>query len=243
MADLQYVTRNNLTLQVQHNRRSVDKAFLIAGLPIAGVATYLAPHLSPVWLGVWGFGYFTSRYSDRNAIMEVGASGENKTLKALSNLPDDYLIFNQVRLPDERSRTGYSEADFIVVGPNGLFVVESKDYNGYLKGNDEDRDWTLIKTGQSGASYSTSVRNPVRQAKKYVILLKNALERHNVNVWITPLVSLTKTDRNDGISSRLIITSPSGLPAFIAGSKGRFEEEARQQATRAITNLVKYPVR
>ena len=58
--------------------------------------------------------------------MLAGAAGEDRVLAALSVLPAKYTLFNQIRLPDEHSRTGFREADFMVVGNNGVFIIENK---------------------------------------------------------------------------------------------------------------------
>ncbi len=42
-----------------------------------------------------------------------------------------------------KSRTGYSQIDHIVVSPYGLFVIETKNYNGEIKGGRSDRYWRV----------------------------------------------------------------------------------------------------
>ena len=46
--------------------------------------------------------------------------GELKTLKLLEQLPDSYVLFNQVDVPNLRAKRGFTELDLVVVGRKGL---------------------------------------------------------------------------------------------------------------------------
>ena len=85
--------------------------------------------------------------------MNSGTKGEEETVHFLSTLPDTYHIFTSVRVHEKM------EADAVVVGQNGVFVVESKNYKGELVGTANDKKWTLNKIGRKGGEYSKSVPN------------------------------------------------------------------------------------
>jgi hypothetical protein len=89
------------------------------------LASVLIPVCIPFWAIIW-FTIYQSVKKGGSAIMLAGAAGEDLALAHLSRLPDEYTVFNQICLPDSRSRTGYREADFVVVGPNGVFIIENK---------------------------------------------------------------------------------------------------------------------
>lgn len=62
-----------------------------------------------------------------------GVEGEAAVIEALSSLPDDYALVNDLTLPDRRGNI-----DHFLVGPNGLFVLETKNYSGEIECRDDD---------------------------------------------------------------------------------------------------------
>jgi hypothetical protein len=58
----------------------------------------------------------------------VGKEGEVKVLDVLRSLPNDYVVLNDLVLP---GRGG--NVDHFLVGPNGLFVIEKKNYSSQVK--------------------------------------------------------------------------------------------------------------
>lgn len=64
-----------------------------------------------------------------------GARGELETVESLVELPDDYYVFNDVylELQPPLHRNGETrfacQADHVVVGPTGVFNIESKNWN------------------------------------------------------------------------------------------------------------------
>lgn len=89
-----------------------------------------------------------------------GKSGEAAVSEALKSLPNDYVLLNDLMLPD-----GRGNVDHLVIGPNGLFVIETKNYSGYVKCWADD--WYV--NGRKISSLS-------KQAKRNAIAIKNTLE-------------------------------------------------------------------
>jgi hypothetical protein len=90
----------------------------------------------------------------------VGKSGEAAVSEALKSLPNDYVLLNDLMLPD-----GQGNVDHLVIGPNGLFVIETKNYSGYVKCWADD--WYV--NGRKISSLS-------KQAKRNAIAIKKTLE-------------------------------------------------------------------
>src|SRR4051812_10265743 len=64
------------------------------------------------------------RSADR---FEQGAAGEESTARALAALPElDWRVFHDVHWPGRR----YANVDHVVVGPSGVFVIDSKSWSG-----------------------------------------------------------------------------------------------------------------
>ena len=79
-----------------------------------------------------------------------GAKGEEWVAHELAFLSSDYTVFNGLRLGG-----GKQNFDHIIVGPAGLFVVETKNW----KGSVEFRDGKLFAGGKEPS------RPPIRQVK------------------------------------------------------------------------------
>ena len=62
------------------------------------------------------------------------------------------------------------QIDHIIVSKYGIFVIETKQYNGYIKGNDYDKRW-LIKNGNK----NFYVNNPLHQNYGHVKSLHEVL--------------------------------------------------------------------
>lgn len=66
------------------------------------------------------------RSADR---FEKGAAGEEETALALGELPaEDWAVFHDVRWPDRK----LANIDHVVVGPPGVFVVDTKNWSGTI---------------------------------------------------------------------------------------------------------------
>ena len=72
-----------------------------------------------------------------------GAIGESKVSTRLDLfLPSkSYELFNDVTLPTARSST---QIDHIVVSPFGVFVIETKNYSGWIFGSAKSKQWTQV---------------------------------------------------------------------------------------------------
>jgi hypothetical protein len=73
----------------------------------------------------------------------IGELGEYKINKQLDQLPKDTKYLSDIMIKNSKSRTGYSQIDHVVVSPYGLFVVETKNYNGEIKGGRSDKYWKV----------------------------------------------------------------------------------------------------
>ena len=120
MANLEYVKENRLTQEAKGSRKTV----LMFGAPILLLLCVLFPD---VWW--WFLSFFVILLLNAGTIKRAGAQGEDTALARLKDLPDTYTIFNQLEVPNNNSRRGFVELDLVVVGPNGVFVVEVKNNN------------------------------------------------------------------------------------------------------------------
>lgn len=82
------------------------------------------------------------RLSRAAELYERGAVGEEATAAALAALPaSEWAVFHDIRWPGRR----YANVDHIVVGPPGVFVIDSKNWSGSIA----VRDQVLRQNGRS----------------------------------------------------------------------------------------------
>lgn len=121
-----------------------------------------------------------------------GQPGEEKVAYELaSNLPDSYVILNSPRIYYKGETV---DIDHIVIGPNGIFAIESKNMlgkiNGGLMGN-----WVQEKR-RAGKKLKIKIGNPANQVNQYTKIIhtfllaqyrKKSLTR--INIKIKPIVA------------------------------------------------------
>lgn len=91
-----------------------------------------------------------------------GHVGEKKVSAFLSTLPScEYKIFNDILLATE---SGTTQIDHIVVSRFGIFVIETKNYRGWITGNENGRAGIcpqcggnlVLRNGKYGSFYGCS---------------------------------------------------------------------------------------
>lgn len=82
----------------------------------------------------------------------------------------DYFIFNNLIVPVDG--IGSSQIDHLVVSRFGIFVVESKDILGWIRGASNMGEWT---TTLPGGKVSNSFQNPIRQNWSHIMALRGLL--------------------------------------------------------------------
>ena len=111
----------------------------------------------------------------------IGKAGEFHVKNELKKLPNDkYLILNDVMIED--NNTTY-QIYHIVVSEFGIFVIETKQYNGYIVGNEYEKKWK-----QNNKFY---INNPIHQNYGHIKALENVLKLEG-NKFV-PIVCIPST--------------------------------------------------
>lgn len=113
-------------------------------------------------------------------ISDVGRYGEYLTYKKLKGYEKKgaKFLFN-VYLPRENEET--TEIDVLMMAPSGLYVFESKNYSGWIFGDEKSKTWTQTLP-QGRKSRKEHFLNPIMQNKLHIKWLKNFLEDENILV-------------------------------------------------------------
>ncbi len=135
------------------------------------------------------------------AIKRQGVLGEDNAADILCRrLSDDYTVFqNCVITLDGKS----SEIDFIVVGENGIFVIEAKNRNGTIEGNYKKDRWLQHKVGYKGGSYSAEFYSPVKQVSTHIFRLAGFLRQNGIRSHIDGAVFFSNADTELEISGTM----------------------------------------
>ncbi len=107
-----------------------------------------------------------------------GSQGEQRVIAGLQRaLKAPWVLFRNVVLPGQQA-----DIDAVLVGPQGLYVLEIKAYTGYHRNFGErwQRRYTLFWRDLS--------RNPSRQARRNAQQLHDYLQACDVDVWVEPRV-------------------------------------------------------
>lgn len=101
------------------------------------VGFFLISYLSVIILAI-GVKLLLDAYSKKEN-WNKGIRGEQIVANYLNKLPADYSVFNDVKFPGS-----YGNLDHIVIGPNGIFVIETNYKGFYIV---KDKEW-FYKTGR-----------------------------------------------------------------------------------------------
>lgn len=110
-------------------------------------------------------------YLDEKSAEEKGEEGERfVAASALSKLPPElFLVFNDMILTTADGKT--TQVDHVVIGSHGIFVIETKNYQGKVYGNESSSEWHQY-LGQKDFPF----HNPIHQNYGHVKTLASTLQ-------------------------------------------------------------------
>lgn len=146
--------------------------------------------------------------SKQAAVLNAGVMGENATRRLIRHLPGGFYAVSNVKIEHEGSK---SELDLVVVGPTGIFVIETKNYSGNILGHTADNAWRRIKKGEQGNSLSTTFYSPVKQVSTHTYRLSKFLKENKFYVWVQGMVYFSDTNASIRLKGDL-----KKIPVFIA---------------------------
>lgn len=112
-----------------------------------------------------------------------GNAGEKAVSRKLSRLPkEEYKVLNNVMLATSK---GTTQIDHIILSIYGIFVIETKNYNGWIYGGEESEYWTQNIYGHKHQFY-----NPILQNAGHVRTLRHTLSEYGP-LQIIPIVAFS----------------------------------------------------
>ena len=79
--------------------------------------------------------------------------------ETLKSLPDDYVVLNDIVLPDSKGNV-----DYLLIGSNGIFSIETKNYSGFVRC--EEDEWFIN---------GRRIRSLSKQAKRNGIAVRGCI--------------------------------------------------------------------
>lgn len=143
-----------------------------------------------------------------------GKVGEKRVATKLDKLPDDkYRVLNDVMI---RTPKGTSQIDHVVVSIYGIFVIETKYYNGWIFGGEHSEYWTQNIYGEKNSFY-----NPILQNGGHVRVLRKTLQEFG-DLPFFPIVTFSEqADLKINVSEACVIYWSQILPTIRRYSKER----------------------
>ena len=240
MAQTEYVVANKLHKQANAataiNRPIAIVLFVLAVLAFLLIKENLLP---PIILG--GAAIFFLLRSGPDDVLVAGAVGEDQAMQILTDLPDSFILFNQLDIPNAKSSTGVNEADIVVCGPTAIFVIEVKNNNGTIVCDETSPQWKVAKVGRKGGEYEKEMRNPIAQTKQLVWLLGEQLKKVNAKPWIQGVVVFTNPAvvlEFNGRTSMPVLRS-SELKDFLISFQGNSRPEVLARAKEQLIAIRK----
>lgn len=103
----------------------------------------------------------------RLSLQNSGEALVTRVLRTHFTTPD-YHLMNHVTV---RMEDGTTQIDHILVSRYGIFVIETKDYAGWVFASDAGRTWTAVHFRRK-----YQFQNPLRQNYRHVLAVQNLLE-------------------------------------------------------------------
>jgi hypothetical protein len=124
----------------------------------------------------------TAMSRQKVASTRIGELGEHKINIQLDQLPRETKYLSDLLIRNSKSRTGYSQIDHVVITTYGLFVIETKNYKGEIKGERTEQYWSV--------SNRFKMYNPLKQNYGHIKALASLLSDYPALKYIS-MISFT----------------------------------------------------
>jgi hypothetical protein len=151
-----------------------------------------------------------------------GYEGEKSVTKILSStLGNEYSLINDVTIPD-----GHGNIDHIVLGPNGIFVIETKNFAGKIACDGDN--WSSKHNGKFHRLIHYDLGSPSKQVKRNATRVKRVIASLEAfksrKIWVDGILVFANKNVQLQINNPTVpILRSSQLPNFILTVKSKHE--------------------
>ena len=210
--------QDDLSAKFSQYRLLMWIGFIISGISFLVITATMRQFSFPspiLYVGFLGGFFLGGVMSHKAASYKSGIQGEATTAGIVRGLPDEYFGIQNMQI---RYDGQSSELDMVVVGPTGVFIIETKNLNGTIVGNYDTTHWTQRKVGQQGTPYSKNFYSPVKQVGTHVYRLAHLLRDSGIRVTVESLVYFSNPD-----TVVQLVGTPARIPVFSALGNGESE--------------------
>lgn len=158
-----------------------------------------------------------------------GAIGEKSVALFLSNLDKSkYKLINNLMLQIGGKTT---QIDHVVVSNYGIFVIESKNYKGWIIGNEYDDYWKQVIYKRKEKLY-----NPIRQNYGHIKVLQQVLSQYPQINFISIVAFTTRATLK--VNTKTHVTYTLRLPKIIKQyTEERISDDIKEQIYAKLISL------
>ncbi|KGR90832.1 NERD nuclease [Ureibacillus massiliensis 4400831 = CIP 108448 = CCUG 49529] len=124
-----------------------------------------------------------SKMDDEYWANRKGELGEYKIDIQLDQFPKNYKHISDLMIQNTYSSTGYSQIDHMMITPYGIFVIETKNYQGTIYGGKNRKTWLV--------NGKFKMMSPLVQNYGHIQAIKNSIDLKYHEFFIS-MVSFTK---------------------------------------------------
>lgn len=132
-----------------------------------------------------------------------GAVGEWYVNQIISKLGPSYAVFHDLYIPNGEG--GTTQVDHVVTSPYGIFVIETKHYQGWIFGKENQQYWTQVIYKRKEKLF-----NPIWQNYGHIQALKKYLGKEELNTFES-IVAFSQTSTfkfKEDFKSAIVIQFP-----------------------------------
>ena len=110
-----------------------------------------------------------------------GQRGEEKVYDTLEKLDGHKAVIRNCYLPTQRGDT--TEVDLVLIHESGIYVIESKNYSGWIFGSENRREWTQTFPKGNGETTKYKFYNPILQNGTHIKEIQRILGEKRNNIY------------------------------------------------------------
>lgn len=149
-------------------------------------------------------------------INNKGTHGEYRMSQVLDTTPFEKKLIYNVYLP-KKKEDETTEVDIIMISSKGIYVIENKNYAGWIFGNEKDQKWCETLKGKKYFFY-----NPIKQNNTHIKYLENLLQIGNEKYTSLITFNLAADLKKVTVESENIhVIAYNNLSAFLEKEKAR----------------------
>jgi hypothetical protein len=194
----------------------ISTFFPLGWLTPIGKASILLVSLSGIWaLDKWGDQKLNAIEKRKNNMVR-GAAGEIQVGNGLAKLPDDYCVINDVATP-------HGNLDHVVVGPTGVFVLDTKAWRGIV--TSDGKGELLLNGKPTDKAYVRQFVGRMMGVREKALTLAAGMDTHFTAVFV---FTAARVEAKWGTTGKLHCITDDQLFNYIAekdfGKKLKAEE-------------------